>query len=118
MLSGWGGTGGDKVERHRVLTGKSERSLVWQGQGLGLEGSLNSGRALGLYPESRGELLRSCSRDWKDDSGRQGTPEPVRLVTGLLWLSGKPVPLSRLCRQPQEPKRPRSDTCLKEVDRC
>lgn len=73
-----------KVERRRVLTGKSERSLVWQGQGLGLEGSLNSGRALGLYPEGRGELLRSCSRDWKDDSGRQGTPEPVRLVTGLL----------------------------------
>lgn len=43
-----------KVERRRVLTGKSGRSLVWQGQGLGLEGSLNSGRALGLYPRAEG----------------------------------------------------------------
>lgn len=44
-----------KVERRRVFTGEREKFGV-AGQGLGLEGSLNSGRALGLYPRAEGAV--------------------------------------------------------------
>ena len=90
-----------------VLIGKSERGSVWQGQGLGLDGSLNSGRALGLYPKGRGELLRSCSRDcWKEDPGGQGTPEPVRSVQGCCDCLGNPCPCPACANNPRNPRDP------------
>lgn len=89
-----------------VLIGKSERGSVWQRQGLGLDGSLNSGRALGLYPKGRGELLRSCSRDWKEDPGGQGTPEPVRSVQGYCDCLGNPCPCPACANNPRNPRDP------------